>query len=91
MAPWINGSNVHSLRGAHAGWFSGGVVYDGTNGALAFTADHTGSIPFQPGLAGTPGVPGFAGRPGRPGLAGAPGRPGYYGWAKAEASTYFKD
>jgi hypothetical protein len=87
---WISGSGVYSLRGRHIGWYEGGVIYDSSNCALAFTANRTGSLPSVPGLGGTPGMPGFSGVPGRPGLSGAPGKPGRGGWSSHAPRTYFK-
>jgi hypothetical protein len=89
VVAWIKDENVHSLGGVHLGWFAGEVIYDKHNRALLFTEDHTGHIPFSPGLSGTPGMPGFSGRPGKPGYCGAPGRPGNAGWSDANAGTYF--
>jgi hypothetical protein len=86
---WLSGGNVYSLRGQHIGWFEGGVIYDSSNRALAFVRDHSGYLPYLPGLGGLPGMPGFAGIPGRPGFSGTPGRPGYGGWSEHDADEYF--
>ena len=77
---WLTNANVYSLSGSHIGWHEGGVIYDSSNCALAFTMNRTGALPSVPGLSGTPGMPGFSGVPGRPGLSGTPGRPGRGSW-----------
>ena len=87
VVAWISGGSVHTLGGAHCGWFEDGVVYDSGNRALAFVSTATGLS--RPGLAGAPGMPGFAGKPGKPGLSGVPGRPGRSGWSAQDAGTYF--
>jgi len=87
---WISGSNIYSLQVRHRGWFEGGIVYDSSNCAIAFSRDRTGSLPSVPGLSGTPGMPGFSGVPGKPGLSGAPGKPGRGGWSKHNAKEYFE-
>ena len=85
---WLGGNNVYSLSGRHIGWFDGGVIFDSTNSALAFSRNRTTGLPSSPGLSGTPGMPGFAGTPGRPGHSGTPGRPGRGGWSSQDAATY---
>src|SRR5262249_43812905 len=87
---WLSGTNAYSLNGEHVGWFEGGVLFDSNNGALAFSRNHTLSLPSTPGLSGMPGMPGFSGVPGRPGFSGAPGRPGRGGWSQHDASQYFR-
>jgi hypothetical protein len=86
---WLNNPSVYNLNGQHLGWFEEGILTDSSNAVIGFTKDHTGWLPYKPGLAGTPGTPGFAGLPGRPGLAGTPGKPGRSGWSSADLNKIF--
>ena len=87
---WQFNNNVYGLNnGRHLGWFENGVLYDGSNNAIAFLQDSTGYLPGRPGIGGRPGTPGIPGTPGRPGLSGTPGRSGYGGWSNLSLEEFF--
>lgn len=87
---WLFKNHVYNLNnGRHLGWFENGVLYDGSNRAIAFLRDATGYLPSRPGMGGIPGTPGIPGKPGVPGLSGIPGRPGYGGWTNLSLEKFF--
>lgn len=92
LVAWIEGKDVFSLYGRHAGWFENGVFYDSWNRMLGFLKGGSAPqcFPAFPGLAGVPGIPGFPGDPGKPGFPTPPGRPGYgCGWSAYELELYY--
>ncbi len=88
---WISDNNLYNRIGQHVGWYEDGIFYDRNNRVIGFTRDHTGHLPFTPGIGGTPGMPGLGGRPGRPGFSGIPGRPGYCGWSNTLLEKYIEE
>lgn len=87
---WIIDPNVYSSTGQHIGWLEGGIIYDINNFPLVFSRNHTGSLPYNPGLTGTSSMPGFTGTTGRPGFQGTRGKPGRSNsWSKNDPLDYF--
>lgn len=87
---WIHGNNAHLIHGQHVGWYEGGVLCDGMNCALAFSARRTAYLPHVPRVAEPPALPRLAAAPETtPDFAAAPPRPPRGDWSRHDPFGYF--
>lgn len=86
---WVNGSNVYLRHGQHVGWFEGGVIYDSTNCALAYSRNRTGYLPSGTAVRGGTALPALPEAPPSPQFAVPPGKPGRGAWSRHDPGNYF--
>lgn len=86
---WLDTDKVHLLHGEHIGWYEGGVIYDSTNSALAFSRHRTGYLPGVPRVSTAPTLPTLAAAPALPGFEIPGSKPRRGDWSRHEASRYF--
>jgi hypothetical protein len=88
---WINGTEIFTVAGQHAGWFEDGVLSDLQNRWAGFTADATGETPSRPAELRTRPMPDLGESPSQPDFGAAPIRPEPGGVSKIPLEYIFDD